>query len=144
SVERLGYAAWLSLTLAATETEPGASRFEAEPDLLDVLRVTVGGDVTALARLLDDFSQESVSAEQAQGFPFAPDWVLEGSTLPRNVALPVPLEPTGSGYVRVLLTPVQRKQVMAFKMVCEAPVSYVWSVARLDESGKQLSRVPVA
>lgn len=144
SAQHFGHAAWLSLTLGATETEAGASRFEAEPDLLDVLHATVQGDVTALARLLDDFSQESVVAAQAQGFSFEPDWVLEGNTLPRNVALPMPLEPTGSGYVRVLLTPAQRKQVMAFKMICEAPVSYVWSVARLAESGKVLSTVPVA
>ncbi len=144
STERLGHAAWLSLALAATETEAGALRFEAEPDLLDVLRVTVGGDMTELARLLDDFSQESVRAAQSEGFSFEPDWVLSGSSLPRNVAMPVPLEPTGSGYVRVALTGAQRKQVMAFKMVCEAPVSYVWSVARLAKSGEVISTVQVA
>lgn len=140
----LGEAAWLSLSLAATRTRPGVTRWEAEPDILDVLAATVRGDGVALARLFDDFAQQSLFQAQAWGTKMEFAWRLGSESLPRNVALADPMEPTGTSYVRVDLQPGDRNKVIAFRMSCESPVSYVWSVVRLDEADSLHSSVEIA
>ncbi len=139
-----GSAAWLSLSLAATTTRPGASRWEAEPDLLDVLAATLGGDDTALARLLDDFARHSVSDAASTGAQLGYSWRVSSSGLPRNLALSEPMDPTGTSYVRLDLDAPDRDRVYAFRMNCEAPVSYVWSVVRLGPKDEFLSSVEIA
>jgi hypothetical protein len=128
---------------APTRTPLGSARWEAEPDLLDVLRVTLGGDRVEMARFMDDFAVQSFLGAQTQGQSVAVDWEIPGETLPRGIAITGPMEPTGSVYVKVLLPPPLRSKVIGFRMNCEAPVSYVWSVVRLDEEGQELSRMPI-
>lgn len=139
----LGEAGFLALTLATTRTPSGQSRWEAEPDLFDVLSVTLEGDRVAVARLLDDFAQYSHRVGNEQGPRLEPDWVIEGTSLPRTVAFPRSVEPTGSLYLRVDLAEDQLNEVLGFRIGCEAPVSYVWSVARLSVAGDEISRMPL-
>lgn len=143
SVHGLGEASFLSLALAATRTEPGALRFDSEPDVMEVLFATHDGNRPDVARLFDDFAQQSVRSAATYGAEFEPTWTLSGDSLPRTVAFPDAIEPTGSVYLRLDLTEEQATAKFAFRMYCEAPVSYVWSVARLDERGEELKRVLV-
>jgi hypothetical protein len=140
----LGEAAWLALSLAATRTRYGANRWEAEPDLMDVLWATVKGDANSLARLVDDFAQDSFFRAKENEAELALSWSLKSESLPRSIALADPLEPSGSTYVLVELQPEHRERVVAFRLNCEAPVSYVWSVVRLLPDFSRHSSVPVA
>ncbi len=148
----LGHAGFLSLILGATKTEPGAVRFEAEPDLMDVLSATLGGNASDLARLFDDFARFSFFE------PIAPyqlssndstlrnemvDWRIDGASLPRSLILSRAIEPTGSAYVILALTSAQRRKTVAMQTHCESPVSYVWSVVRLDGQGEAMSTLHV-
>src|SRR5690606_21939284 len=65
------------------------------------------------------------------------------SSLPRTVAFSTPLEPTGAAYAEVVVSADEADQVFGFRMKCEAPVSYVWSVLRLDGQGREISRFPI-
>jgi len=143
SEKKRGEAAWLTLALAATHTEWGRSRWDAEPDLTDVLAVTLSGSRNDYARFLDDFAADAYFDAKRWGTKIRPAWTLRGESLPRNVALPHPLEPSGSAYAKILLTEQQTSQTMAFRMHCEAPVSYVWSVTRLDSKGEEINRIAV-
>jgi hypothetical protein len=143
SLDEMGSAGWLSLTLGATRTPAGASRWQAEPDITDVLLATVGGERTHLAQLFDDFAGFTFFQGESWGMPVEPAWTLPVNSLPRSVVIPSPLEPTGSVYLKVELGPGELGAI-AFRMNCEAPVSYVWSVIRLDEQGRRISRVSVA
>jgi len=144
-----GHAGYLALTLGGSTTAAGASRYEAEPDVMDVLSATVGDESGALARFLDDYARYSfVDITQAWGgTPDAArgleEWVVDGATLPRNLALPRPIEPSGSAFVKLKLTLAQRKQTIAVQARCEAPVSYVWSVMRWGNQGEQLTTLPI-
>lgn len=140
--------AFYGLTLAATTTNAGALRFDAEPDLFDALRVSMGKDRARFARFLDQLSRDRfLNQSRGLGAPTTPRtaWEIESGSLPRSLALPRPLLPTGSSYL--LLKKSQNQDwptQVAFRVYCEAPVSYVWSVTRLDGKLLERSFVPIA
>ncbi len=146
----LFHAGYLSLLLAASRSGAGAPRWDAEPDLMDVVAATLEGDASAIAGLLDDFAAFSwhdplapFRAGVATPFPGMVDWDVAGESLPRSLVLPRAMEPTGSSYVRLTLSSEQRNRLIAMQTHCESPVSYVWSVTRLDEQGRELARLPI-
>lgn len=146
-----------ALHLAATRTAPGAIRWHGEPDVADVLRSSLG-DRDAFARFWDGFARHRALAARApekldppavarwtkeatSTIPARPAWELTTSSLPRHLALPHPLQPTGSAF---FVLEVDRPiAVLALRATCEKPVSYVWSVARLDSAGRHLSTLHV-
>lgn len=139
-------AVWLGFVLAATRSEPGAARMNAEPDFFDVLGRTLGERDPHLAQFFDDlavlrFGQLGPLGTSSEQPEVA--WEVDASTLPRNLVLPRPLLPTGSAYVLVHLDPATRRAGLALRTFCENGSRYVWSMARLDERGAIQSRVPV-
>jgi len=143
-----GHAGFLALTLGPSSTAAGESRYEAEPDIMDVLSATLGHESGALARFFDDYARYSF-VDIKKGWDAGPDtapgleeWIVEGATLPRSLALPRPIEPSGSTFVKLKLTAEQRKQTIAVQTRCEAPVSYVWSVMRFSGQ-QQLTTLPI-
>lgn len=144
----LGEVGFYALGLGATHSAPGAARYDAEPDLMDVLSATVNGDPAKLAHFFSDFAhylffQAATQRPQRGAWSKVVDWVVEGKTLPRSLILSRPLEPTGSAYVQLNLSAEQQQSVIAIQTSCEAPVSYVWSILRLDAEGNKLGSVPV-
>jgi hypothetical protein len=134
---RFGRVASTALALAATHTAGGALRWSSEPDLLDVVRSSFGHSREDVARFWDGFAQKRMLLAGGA----EPAWVVRTSSLPRHLALPRPLAPTGSGYVVVEFDrPVL---AMALRATCEAPVSYVWSVARYAADGRHLSTLQI-
>lgn len=134
---------YLALTLAATETPGGSLRYTAEPDLADVIRATHGHDRNEVARFYDDFARWSFFDAERQSFPLSIEWEIDGQSLPRSVAFSRPLEPTGSVYAMVSLPESMRREVIGFRASCETPVSYVWSVTRLDGRNEEISSFPL-
>lgn len=134
---------FLSLSLAATRTDAGALRFEAEPDLADVVRATHRYNRGDVARFYDDFARWSYFDAREFASDMFVDWEIAGDTLPRTVAFSHPIEPSGSFYALLKLPPAMKKEVFGFRASCETPVSYVWSVTRLDGSGRELSTFPL-
>lgn len=140
SVATVGY---LALTLAATETPTGALRFTADPDLGDVLRATLGHDRTEVARFYADFARWSYFNAAQQSSALFVDWEIPSESLPRSVVFSRPLLPTGSVYALVTLSESMRDEVIGFRTSCETPVSYVWSVTRLDAENREISTFPL-
>lgn len=134
---------YLTLTLAATQTSAASLRFDAEPDVADVLRATHGHDRNEVARFYDDFAKWSFFDANRQALDLAIDWEIEGESLPRSVAFSSPVEPTGSVYALVHLPRALRNEVLGFRTSCEAPVSYVWSVTRLSGKNEEISTFPL-
>lgn len=134
---------YLSLTLASTETPPGSLRFLAEPDLVDVFRATHRHNRSEVARFYDDFAKWSFFDAAQQSFAISVHWEIPGETLPRSVAFPTPMEPTGSVYALVVLPESMRDEVIGFRTSCETPVSYVWSVTRLGKEDREISTFPL-
>lgn len=134
--EALGWA----LVLSATETPPGSLRWNAEPDIVDVLSATLGSDRSEVARFFDGLARWRL--DRSPHVRMA--WSIDEATLPRSLALPRPLTPSGSAYVEVTLArgaPIGRS--LAFRGYCEGPVSYVWSMVRRRD-GAEVSSVPIA
>lgn len=152
SQERSALAApFALLTLAATRTNPAALRFDAEPDAFDVLRASLNERRDRFAALFDDFAVARLGLGKAHGFLGIDDaslaprfaWDIEERSLPRQLVLSEPFEPTGSVYVRVRSdTPLH--DPIAVRIGCEKPVSYVWSIVGFDHGGRELSHVRVA
>lgn len=146
-----------ALHLAATRTRPGALRWHGSPDVTDVLRSSLGSR-EAVARFWDGFARHRALLGAGPGEPSPPDvsrwtkevdptiqteaaWEITTSSLPRHLALPRPLEPTGSVF---FVIEVDRPlAALALRASCEAPSSYVWSVARFDVHGRLLSTLLV-
>lgn len=140
SVATVGY---LALTLAATQTPGGSPRFNAEPDLGDVLRATHGHDRSEIARFYDDFARWSFFDAARTSYVLSVDWEIDGPSLPRSVAFSSPIEPTGSVYALITVPESMRGAVIGFRTSCEAPVSYVWSVSRLNAKNEEISSFPL-
>jgi hypothetical protein len=145
-------AGFLALTLAATKSPPAAFRFDAEPDVLDVLGHSLGESRARVAEFWDDFAAARLDIGQPDGFLqlAAPQlgprfaWDVASNTLPRNLELPEPLGSTGSSYLRLRLSEADEGKTFAARISCEGPVSYVWSLGRRDAAGHALGRVRVA
>src|SRR5690606_30639381 len=124
---------FLALGLTATRTAPGALRWDAEPDVLDVLRPSLGRDRESYARFFDRLATarflraeglELVS--ELQGGLAEPAWSVEFTSLPRNLTLKNPLAPTGSAAIEIKNgSPMEAP--LALRLDCESPVTYVWS-----------------
>jgi len=137
----------LALGLTATQTPPRALRYLAEPDLLDVVRHSVGNSREAFARFFSTLAEERFlgqSGRLAGGLTSPParlGWEVPSSSLPRHLVLPRELSPTGS--VALKLDTRGQSAEVAFRIYCEKPVSSVWTLLRLGEQGELLGRVAV-
>lgn len=146
-----GAPGFVALSLAATRTPADSLRYLGDPDLFDVLRVSLREDRERLAHLLDDFT----AARRRLGRPggLFPElgrtieprlaWRIPSTTLPRHLVLPRPLEPTGSAFLKVELENDTPLLSLGVRVTCETPVSYQWSIARLDAQGVELSRLRI-
>lgn len=154
-----GRSSWVPtavLAAAAGETRGERLTWQNEPDVLDVLRHTLGVRTSDGARLFGDFAvaraflgtrddgthwPQLAWSKNAGRVRF--DWHLTASTLPRRVASVRPLEPHGSLYVWVELDDVVLSQQLGFQAEWEPPVSFQWTLVRVARDGRELSRLVV-
>lgn len=140
-----------ALLLAATTTQPGALRFEAEPDILDVLRHSLHNDKHLYAAFFDALARHRFTGQALQsnldGTPGPlslhrkahPAWVVTQASLPRNLGLAHPLYPTGSVGIRLELDATDTP--IALRANCETPVSYTWSITRLGADDRVIGHL---
>ncbi|MBN2195729.1 MAG: hypothetical protein JW751_23110 [Polyangiaceae bacterium] len=142
------------LAAAASDTPPRAIEWDDEPDLLDVLRHTLGERPAEMGRLFGQFAVARAflgSRDDGTHFPrllsigdggkVRFDWALPLSTLPRRVAATHPVEPTGSVYVWIALDEVLLTDRLGFQAEWEPPVAFQWTLVRVGPDGRELSRV---
>jgi hypothetical protein len=144
-----------ALLAASTEkTAPGLWQWDNEPDVVDVLRHTVGDDPRSIADLFADFAVGRAFVGDRDDGARLPalhwlaelgrvrfDWVLPFSSLPRRVAPLRPLEPTGSVYLWLELDQVPADASLGFRADWEPPVVFRWTLVRVGRDGRELGRV---
>lgn len=137
----------LALGLSATVTKPRALRHFSEPDLLDVVRHSLGSSRETSARFFAAFSEERYVSGGGhwlggmESEPARPAARIAASTLPRHLVLAPEFGPLGSLGLRLDLD--IDPGLVAFRIFCEPPVSTVWSILRLGEHGELRGRVPI-
>jgi len=142
------------LAAAASDTRAEALTWNDEPDLLDVIRHTLGARPAETAQLFGGFAVARGflgSRDDCTHFPRLTtvgdagrirfDWSLPLSTLPRRVATTRPIEPTGSVYVWIDLDEVLTRGRLGFEAEWEPPATFQWSLVRVSADGRELSRV---
>jgi hypothetical protein len=144
-----------ALIAASTEkTAPGLWSWDNEPDVMDVLRHTAGGDPRSIADLIADFAVgRAFVGDRDDGGRIVQlqwladlarvrfDWVLPFSSLPRRVAPLFALEPTGSLYLWLELDRVEAGSNLGFRAEWEPPVAFRWTLVRVGSDGRELGRV---
>lgn len=138
--------------LARARSPRGAPEWSDEPDLVDVLRQTLGGEEALSDFVLSQAVTRAFlgSRDDGSGLPSLLwlgdlgrvrfDWVLEASSLPRRVAPLRPLEPLGASYSWLVLDRVSIDKALAFRAEWEAPVAMRWSLVAVDAQGRALKR----
>ncbi len=143
-------------SLSAGSTPPDAPSWRNEPDLFDIVRHSHNENYGKVADTLGRFAAARAmfgSRDDGQGLPEVGwsgsfgrvrfDWSIPFSTLPRRVASYRPIEPTGSIYIHVNLDKVPEKAELGFRAEWEPPVSFKWTMLRLDSSGQLIGNVDV-
>jgi hypothetical protein len=143
------------LAMSAQPRVPETTRFQNEPDWLDVLRDSLGDSQLEFARQLNAFALARTRMGHGDGAlsplhwltalaPLVPDWVLPISTLPRKVASLYPIQPLGLVVVRVDLDRPAPKPKYALHVEWEGPGPFTWTVVKLDEQTRVLGRMDLA
>jgi hypothetical protein len=142
------------LALSSGKTAPQALLWDNEPDIFDVLRDSLPGGPRQMAQLMADFAvtrgflgdrddgAHLPSLSHAGAFGRVRfDWVMDFSSLPRRVASARPLQPSGSMYVWLNLKDVPADATLAVQAEWEPPAAFGWVLVKVDEKGRELSRV---
>jgi hypothetical protein len=140
-------------TLARNRTQPGALRWNDEPDVLDVLRRAFSESNERFEDFMLGFAIERAFLGARDNGRHQPqlawlgdagrvrfDWLLKASSLPRRVAPRRPLEPFGSAYVWLDLDRITLGKSLGFRAEWEAPVVMRWSLVTVDPEGNVLRR----
>lgn len=142
---------------AGSRTRPSASRWNNEPDIVDVVRSSFEETSLPWPRLLGEFalargllgSRASEWESLGSGWSaplYRPrfDWKIRLSSLPRRLLTREPIAPTGSTFVWVDFdVGVQQDATLGIRAECEAPVAFQWEVAKLEGAELKPRRVPV-
>lgn len=149
----------LSLAVLSQSRRDEASsgpRWNNEPDVFDVLRNALDNDSSRFADLVIDFAIARAFLGDRSDGTHVPgdaflgtfgrvhfDWVIDSSSLPRNVASPAPLEPMGSSYVWLDTRALQAHSEIAASFAWEAPVRFRFAIVAIDGQGRELQRFDV-
>jgi len=149
-----GVLATALLAVSTDKTPPQLWQWDNEPDVMDVLRHTVGTDPRSMADLLSELAvARAFLGDRNDGAHISVldwlgsfgrvrfDWVLPFSSLPRRVAPLLPIEPTGSMYLWLELDQVPPGSTLGFKAEWEPPVAFRWTLVRVGSDGRELGRV---
>jgi hypothetical protein len=141
---------------AGSRTPSGASAFDNEPDVFDVLRHSVDEELPRYADLMVDFAlRRALSGDRDDGtrlptLGFAGsfarphfDWVIPFSTLPRRVLTGTPIGPSGSELIWLDLDDAPIDAAIGFHAEWEAPVAFQWRLWVIDRDGRDVRRIDV-
>lgn len=143
------------LQLAGQRTQPGAWRFDNEPDLFDALRVNAGDPASTVgAQLLDYavarglYGRPTARSWEPAGVPALGqarlEWSVPYSSLPRRLAPLRPIDSTGAAYLWVDLAGAPADAKLVFIADWELPVLFRWSLVKVGAGGELAGRLDVA
>ncbi len=145
--------------LSPTMTPLGADRWNDEPDAVDVLRETFKDALMSGSRLEDLFAEFGTTrallglrdngTELPEARPLGAalatriDWTVDWPATPRRLASPVPLAPTGSGYVLVHRAGAPPGSRLRLEADWEQHAAIRWTAVKLDAAGHEIARIPI-
>jgi hypothetical protein len=147
-------------SLSPTMTPLDADRWDDEPDGYDVLRESFKDVLFAGSRMEDLFAEFGIAralfgprddgTELPEARPLGPalaprvDWAIDWPAVPRRLASPVGIAPTGSAYVLVSRAGAAAGTRLRVEASWEQHAAIRWTVVKLDAAGKALARIPIA
>ena len=144
------------VAIGAGKTAPGASDWDNNPDVMDVLRASLGGKPRRMAELMAGFAVERAFVGARDDGTHLPsvgwagefgrvrfDWVIDWSSLPRRVASAHPIDPTGSVYVWLRLDEPPGASTLAMQAQWESPTEFAWVLVGIGSDGRERSRFVV-
>ena len=130
--------------LSPTITPPGAARWNNEPDGFEVLRMSFKealGTKTTVDDLWLDFA---VGRAFDTRFPVRFEWSVDWPTHPRSLSASVlGVAPTGAAYIAVDCKGRPAGTRLRFEATWEEHARMLWTLVRVDASGREVSRVGV-
>jgi hypothetical protein len=144
--------------IASQRTPAGSWLWNNEPDLFDALRGSLKARTPpitiddlwmelSIARLFMGTRDDGVHfAESASTGSFGRirfDWNLAYASLPRRVSPERPIDPSGATYIWIDLAGAPKGARVAFHLEWEAPVPFRWALLRIDQEGREASRVMI-
>ena len=144
------------LSRAGSHTERPATRWHNEPDVVDILRLSLEDTRDSWPKLLGDLARTRAllglwdARSRPAGF-FGDtslvrahfDWRIASSSLPRVVLTAYPVEPTGTTFVWIDVdTPFSEGDTLAMRAECEGPVSFAWEIVKLNGNVLEPSPIP--
>jgi hypothetical protein len=127
--------------LAPTHTAPDAARWAGKPTGFDVLRSSLAGAFGTDSDLDDVFVQFALA--RAQMHPGARvAWRVPWPEHPRRLASPIPVSPTGAGYVVVDHAGAPRGASLRIEASWEDYGRMRWSVIKLDAASHVIAVLP--
>jgi hypothetical protein len=130
------------LSAGGQRTDQSSALWNNEPDVMDVVRHTLGERSSSTIGAYRDFAVTRAFLGWGGAFA-APrlDWTLPFSSLPRRVLLGKPVEPSGTVLVRLDVDQAAAGATLGFRAEWESPVAFAWTLVRLGADGSELSRV---
>jgi hypothetical protein len=142
--------------LAATQTPPGAARWNAEPDAFDVFRETFRGSESLLPTgSPDDFplavalARATLDTDAPEAAALGPlararrDWMIDWPDRPRGLSFPAGVAPTGASVVEVRCAGAPSGARLRLEATWEEHARMRWAFVRLNTGGKPMSTVLV-
>jgi len=129
--------------LSPTETPVDAARWNDEPDGFDVLRTSFKGALTT------GLSPDHLWLDFAIARAFEPDapvrveWSIDWPERPRTLMAGVGVAPTGAAYISVDCRGRPSGAQLRFEATWEEHERMLWSLVRLDATGRELGRMAV-
>lgn len=134
--------------LHPTMTPVPSARWFNEPDTFDVLRLTFQGALSTGNKVDDlwlDFGVARAFTTDGDAAATVPlSWDIPWPTTPRRLAPLRPVAPTGASYILVHHAGAQPGARLRVEIAWEEHALFRWTLVKLDATGHELGRVPIA
>ncbi len=126
-----------------TVTRRGAARWNDEPDGFDVLRESFKNALTTNSTVDDLWLDFAVARAFIPGYPVRVEWTVEWPDTPRTLMAGHPIAPTGAAYISIDCRRRPKGARLRVEARWEELAHVLWTLVRVDASGKEQGRVAV-
>jgi hypothetical protein len=129
--------------LSPTRTAPDAIRWNNEPDGFEVLRTSFKGALTTGSTVDDLWLDFGVARAFVPDYPVRVEWSVDWPTAPRTLGSGAGVSPTGATYVSIDCAGRPKDARLRFEARWEEHARMLWTLVRVDDRGREMSRVGV-
>jgi hypothetical protein len=129
--------------LRPTITQPGAARWNDEPDGFDVLRTSFKNALSTGSTVDDLWLDFAVARAFDPTYQVRVEWSVAWPDKPRSLMSGVGVAPTGAAYIAVDCRDRPKRAGLRFEATWEEHAQMLWALVLLDGEGKELRRVVV-